>query len=57
MLSPKRLTPDRLRAATRQAITLKPTATELAAKMAADGGAPLAADRLEALHAQSAAAR
>lgn len=57
MLSPKRLTPDRLRAAARQAITLKPAATQLAAKMAAGGGAPLAADRLEALQAQSAAAR
>ncbi len=57
MLSPKRLTPDRLRAAARQAITLKPAATQLAAKIAADGGAPLAADRLEALHAQSAPAR
>jgi UDP:flavonoid glycosyltransferase YjiC (YdhE family) len=51
MLSPKRLSPDRLRAAARRAITLKPAAAALAAKMAAEGGAPLAADRLEALDA------
>jgi MGT family glycosyltransferase len=55
MLSPKRLSPDRLRAAARQAITLKPAAVALAAKMAAEGGAPLAADRLEALHSRSTA--
>ncbi|GAA2496066.1 glycosyltransferase [Terrabacter carboxydivorans] len=57
MLSPKRLTPDRLREVALEAITLKPAAVELAAKMAAEGGAPLAADRLEALHGRSAAGR
>lgn len=56
MLSPKRLTPERLRAAVRKAITLKPAAVTLAAKMAAEGGAPLAADRLEALQSRSIAA-
>lgn len=54
-LSPKRLSPDRLRTATRQAITLGPAAAELAATMALEGGAKLAADRLEALHARSTA--
>ncbi len=53
MLSPKRLTPDRLRAAVRRAITLKPGALEMADRMAREGGAPLAADRLEALRALS----
>ena len=57
MLSPKRLTPERLRAAVRQAITLKPVASVLADRMAREGGAPLAANRLEALCARSAAAR
>lgn len=56
MLSRRRLTPDRLRAAVRQAIALKPAAATLAARMAAEGGAPLAADRLEALLARSAPA-
>ncbi|GAB3584442.1 glycosyltransferase [Calidifontibacter terrae] len=55
MLSHKRLTPERLRAAVRKAITLKPAAATLAAKMAAEGGAPLAADRLEALQSSPAA--
>jgi MGT family glycosyltransferase len=56
MLSPRRLTPGRLRAAALKAMTLKPAAVDLAAKMAAEGGAQLAADRLEALHARSATA-
>lgn len=49
MLSPKRLSPDTLRTATLHAITLKSAAMDLAAKMATEGGAPLAVDRLEAL--------
>lgn len=53
MLSPKRLSPDRLRDAVREAVALKPAACELAAKMAAEGGASLAADRLEALAARA----
>lgn len=57
MLSTKRLSAARLRGAVRQAITLTAAAEELAVKMAADGGAPLAADRLEALHAQSVAVK
>ena len=56
-LSPKRLTPDRLRAAARQAISLKFAAVEMATKMAAEGGAPLAVDHLEALDARSVAAQ
>ncbi len=56
MLSPKRLSPDRLRDAVRTAVTLKPAAADLAARMAAEGGPSLAADRLEALHARSRAA-
>lgn len=52
VLLPKRkLTPDHLRDAVRRARTLKPAAEALAAKMAAEGGAALAVDRLEALSA------
>lgn len=51
LLSPKKLSPERLRAAVRRAILLKPAAEELAARMADEGGAVLAADRLERLFA------
>jgi len=56
MLSPKRLSPDRLRAAVVHAITLKAAAAALASRMAAEGGASLAVDRLEALNDLSAVA-
>ena len=49
LLPRKKLAPDRLREAVRQAIALKPAAEELAREMAAAGGAPLAVDRLEEL--------
>ena len=51
LLPRRRLTPDNLRDAVRRARTLKPAAEALAARMAAEGGAPLAVDRLEALSA------
>lgn len=54
LLPPKRLTEERLRDAVVRARTLKPGAEALAAKMAAEGGAPLAVDRLEALSRSSA---
>lgn len=49
LLAKRRLSPENLRDAVRRAQALRPAATELAAKMAAEGGAPKAADRLEAL--------
>lgn len=49
LLGRKRLTPSSLRAAVAQARSLGPAAASLAAAMAAEGGAALAADRLEAL--------
>lgn len=54
LLPRKRLSADRLRAAVHRAIALKPAAEELAAKMATEGGAPLAAERLEELAARTA---
>jgi MGT family glycosyltransferase len=53
LLSPKRLSPDRLCAAVHRAIALKPSTEDLAAKMGTEGGAPLAAARLEALAGNS----
>ena len=52
LVPPKRLTTDRLRAAVHQAIALKTPAEALSVKMASEGGASLAADRLEELHAR-----
>lgn len=49
VLPKRRLSPERLRDAVRRARELRPAAQRLAASMAAEGGAPLAADRLEAL--------
>lgn len=49
VLPRRRLTPARLRDAVRRARELRPAAQQLAAAMAAEGGASLAADRLEAL--------
>jgi MGT family glycosyltransferase len=50
VLLPKRkLSPDSVRDAVRRARERRPAAEALAEKMAAEGGAPLAADRLEAL--------
>ncbi len=50
ILLPKRkLSPQNLRDAVRRARELRPVAEALAAKMAAEGGASLAVDRLEAL--------
>ncbi len=54
VLLPKRkFTADTLRDAVRRARTLKPAAENLATRYATEGGAPLAADRLEALAHQS----
>jgi MGT family glycosyltransferase len=55
LLPPKRLTPDRLRTAVHQAIALKPAVVDLARRMAAEGGAAGAVDRLEALSSERAA--
>lgn len=49
LLPRRRLSPARLRHAVRRARALRPAAAALAATMAADGGAPLAVDRLESL--------
>ena len=49
LLAKRKLSPDSLRDAARRARELRPAATVLAAKMAAEGGAPHAVDRLEAL--------
>lgn len=53
VLVPKRkLSPENLREAVLRAVELRPAAEALAARMAADGGAALAVDRLEALVAR-----
>lgn len=49
LLRRRKLSPQSLLDAVRRARELRPAAESLAAKMAADGGAPLAVDRLEAL--------
>lgn len=49
LLLKRKLSPENLRDAVRRAGELRPAARALAAKMAAEGGAPLAVDRLEAL--------
>jgi MGT family glycosyltransferase len=49
----RRLTPDRLRAAVRRAIALRPGAERIAAAFAAAGGAAAAANELEALMPRS----
>jgi UDP:flavonoid glycosyltransferase YjiC (YdhE family) len=49
LLTKRRLSPENLRDAVRRARELQPAAKVLAAKMAAEGGAPKAVDRLEAL--------
>lgn len=51
LLPRRRLSPGSLRAAVRQAMQLRSAAEVIAAKMAAEGGAPLAVDRLESLAA------
>jgi UDP:flavonoid glycosyltransferase YjiC (YdhE family) len=45
----KRLTPERIRAAVREARRLRPAAAKFAEAMRQEGGAPLAVDRLEEL--------
>ena len=52
-LPARRLTPDRLRAAVRRAIELRPGAERIAAAFAAAGGAVAAANELEALTPRS----
>ncbi len=52
LLPRRRLSPTALRDAVRRARGLRPAAAALAAAMAADGGAPLAVDRLESLARQ-----
>ena len=49
VLPKRKLSPCNLRDAVRRARELRPAAQALAAKMAAEGGAPLAVDRLQAL--------
>lgn len=49
LLLKRKLSPQNLRDAVRRARELRPAAESLAAKMAAEGGASLAVDRLEAL--------
>lgn len=49
LLPRRKLSPGSLRDAVRRAQELRPVARALAARMASEGGAPLAADRLEAL--------
>lgn len=49
LLPKRKLSPKNLRDAVRRARALRPAAEALAAKMAAEGGAPLAVNRLEAL--------
>jgi MGT family glycosyltransferase len=51
LLPRRKLSPERLRDSVRRARELRPAAEALAAKMAAEGGAPLAVDRLEVLAA------
>lgn len=51
LLPKRRLSPESLRDAVRRAQALRPAAEALAERMAADGGAPLAVDRLEGLSA------
>lgn len=49
LLLKRKLSPDNLRDAVRRARELRPAAEALAAKMAVEGGASLAVDRLETL--------
>jgi UDP:flavonoid glycosyltransferase YjiC (YdhE family) len=49
LLPRRRLSPENLREAVRRTRELRPAAEALGARMTAEGGAPLAVDRLESL--------